>query len=259
MTESTIGELWSRLIEPDLSGFQEGAESDQFEDWSAIQNFGSAAWSELSYGLEIAYGRMNSKLVALFMDRSKSIATRAIKEDDWERGPARKDLHPRSRGIAQVVLVYARGLLGESPSLAPMLSGASDLMAWANRQDDYAPDITHAFALYAARCYLIGGDAEQALEVMRAFDYRFHAREASVLKAVCKAAVATPSGPIADVKVRDRLESYFDRVRHPNFRGYKYFDLPSVQRWEYALIRQKWFVSKSRRLGWKAAVKSVSA
>jgi hypothetical protein len=208
----------------------------------------ASANGELEHGLEILLAHTDQLDSKIFFRRALKLVDRANR--------SRTRIRDRlSQGIIQRTNCYARALLGQPLDVAMLLEASQSIEVGC--QTNYWDDYTQMYYLAAVRASLIAGDvtrAERLFGVRKKF--KDNAREFALLKLLVEA--LSPASKVRIDKLRDRFQSFFDRVRSP-----RYFPSALTEgillSFEYGVLWCLYFVSHDRTIDWQQVIESISA
>jgi hypothetical protein len=230
---------------------------DAFRNWNRNCNPEIETADQFFLATDILYSQGDRELALRFLRQAIAVADRAFAEDKFRKSKWCRPGFPKNRGEAEKIRVYAKALLGEKFEPIRIRRAAEDILSWWRENADWSDAMMQADWLTALRMSLIAGDPAWTRElVAEAMLMNFYRAEVKRMDDVARAALEHQ--PIRDAALRKRIDERFDTVRSPKWKGRGAVGEPFEDvRFELAVVRHRYFISKDGTIDWDAVIESI--
>lgn len=245
----TYAALWREKYTEDQASFETLVGMDLWQNWDRWLEPEVQAWNHLRNGLDVLWGG-DEVMAQAFLRRAHEFSARA----EAEKSPL-DVAFPLNRGELRRIRTYA-GCLCAAPeetsaARVRLLDAAEDFAEWCRKLKGHEWDSQgQAHHLTAVRLTLIVGDSERAQALFKTRrGFKYHEEEHGLLRDL--------AAGHRDEAVQRRFETYFDRLRNPDFRPEVFLE-PNYVRLEFALLEALFF-GPGEPVDWLQAARSVAS
>jgi len=213
----------------------------------------------LRYGLEFFYAQWNDPDGRSFLEQATTVADRALREEKYRGTEFLEASFPQNHGFLLRVRSYANALLGHTLDEAALHQAAIDCEEYSKKFAKKKWD-SHDQADYlaAVRLALVAGDLNHACRLLDTRkSFKWHFEEFEILKGIADG-LAQKMGEKDRVIMLALLDSYFNKIRDPNFKPDVYMEA-QILRLELGAIRDKYFISGDGVINWQRVIEAISA
>lgn len=251
-TKSSL-DAWRRRFDREEKSYKDILTWDRWKDWDRNTAPDSSAEGNFTLALSILYSGRGKKYSTQFLQMALDCVQRAEDENKFQSSLCEFDF-PHNLGNAMRVKQYAQALQSGVFSNQELLESAKNHEKFCRGRKRWG-DIERAHILAAARMALIAGARDRAGQLLKSTrPFRNREAEQSLWK---KIAALKSDLPLKDCGLLAEFDAVFDPVRLPNYWPKFYMEL-LLTRFEMAVIRYKYFVSRDGTIAWSRAIKQVT-
>lgn len=223
--QGSINHKWKQSIDKDMGprGFPDILASDIFKDWDRDVMPELAAEIQFECALDIACAYPDHKMIRPFLERSLTIAKRALAEKPLATDPTMSNRFPGNRGHLLRIKSYASGLLDKGALDIASLKQASEDLIGDKVLSEWEPaeweDLHQTQYLVAVQLALVCGDVSRASDLLKVGckfeDVKgWHEGLDSLLAVIQKSAEGRPQA----ITMPKEWKAHFDSLRDPTQR-----------------------------------------
>ncbi len=241
---------WYSAITNEKEEFLELLEMDPFEYWEENRNPETIVEQELYDGLSVLYSGLYPSLGKKFIERSISVAERALGEKKLENEVCKQFL-PKNHARLLRAYVYAKFFGGEDLDCSLLMDASKGFYQWASEGFlDEWDDHSEWALLSSIRLSLLCDSRSKAKDMLLSSpNFKFNGLEKNVLQRLIEGDFSSASLAL--------YTEFYDEIRQPSS-SVEYFRDPDMHRIELGLLKVKFFTKGSESLSGKAVISSIS-